>query len=257
MHVHSPSGVVLAAGTGTRLRPLTNHKPKCLVEVGPRTILASAVDAFGVAGITKVVVATGYKAEMIESLGFQTVFNPSFGSDNVLGTFHAAGAAWRAGAVCCYGDIIFSPRTVVRLLDHPCDISIAVDTNWKNHYRGRTLHPTTEAELAISKDGYLLRSGKGLPIAEAEGEFLGLFKISHSIGDALWMRLDELIQKDPRVREKYLTAFFNHLVEFGWKIATVECGEPWQEIDTVEDLERFGSPVSLRGVDSGLKSGGA
>ena len=58
-------GVILAAGMAKRLRPLTDEKPKCLLEVGGKTLLQRTVDAMISAGVKEFVVVTGYRAEMI------------------------------------------------------------------------------------------------------------------------------------------------------------------------------------------------
>ena len=58
-------GVILAAGMAKRLRPLTDTKPKCLLEVGGKTLLQRTVDAMLSANIREFVVVTGYRAEMI------------------------------------------------------------------------------------------------------------------------------------------------------------------------------------------------
>ena len=58
-------GVILAAGMAKRLRPLTDTKPKCLLEVGGRTLLERTIDAMRQAGISEFVVVTGYRGDMI------------------------------------------------------------------------------------------------------------------------------------------------------------------------------------------------
>ena len=58
-------GVILAAGMAKRLRPLTDTKPKCLLEVGGKTLLQRTVDAMAATGITEFVVVTGYRADQI------------------------------------------------------------------------------------------------------------------------------------------------------------------------------------------------
>ena len=57
--------IILAAGMATRLRPLTNDRPKCLLQVGSRCLLQRLVDGIKSAGLNEVVVVTGYRAEMI------------------------------------------------------------------------------------------------------------------------------------------------------------------------------------------------
>ena len=69
-------GVILAAGMAKRLRPLTDTKPKCLLEVGGKTLLQRTVDAMATAGINEFVVVTGYRGNMIRD--FLTIHYPQF-----------------------------------------------------------------------------------------------------------------------------------------------------------------------------------
>ena len=59
------TGVILAAGMARRLRPLTNDRPKCLLPLGHRNLLERTVDAMRMVGVERLVVVTGFKAEMI------------------------------------------------------------------------------------------------------------------------------------------------------------------------------------------------
>ena len=65
--------VILAAGQGTRLRPLTNDKPKCLVEIDGKSILKRQTSTLREAGIQDIKIVTGYKGNEIEKLGFETI----------------------------------------------------------------------------------------------------------------------------------------------------------------------------------------
>ena len=69
-------GVILAAGMAKRLRPLTDEKPKCLLEVGGKTLLQRTVDAMISAGIKEFVVVTGYRENMIRE--FLTARYPQY-----------------------------------------------------------------------------------------------------------------------------------------------------------------------------------
>ena len=67
--------LILAAGQGTRLRPLTNDKPKCLIPLLGKSLLERQVDTLKKSGVTNIHIATGYRSDQIESLGFSMEIN--------------------------------------------------------------------------------------------------------------------------------------------------------------------------------------
>ncbi|MDE7089239.1 MAG: NTP transferase domain-containing protein, partial [Prevotella sp.] len=83
-------GVILAAGMAKRLRPLTDTKPKCLLEVGSKTLLQRTVDAMLQTGISQLVVVTGYYAQMLRDfltthypqLNIHFIDNPDYEHNN-------------------------------------------------------------------------------------------------------------------------------------------------------------------------------
>ena len=58
--------IILAAGTASRLRPLTEHTPKCLLKIGERSLLQRSMDALLANGVSEFCIVTGYLHEQIE-----------------------------------------------------------------------------------------------------------------------------------------------------------------------------------------------
>ena len=96
-------GVILAAGMAKRLRPLTDTMPKCLLKVGPRTLLQRTVEAMAAAGIMEFVVVTGYRASMIRDFltshfslfTFHFIDNPDYEHNNNIYSLWLAGQVVR------------------------------------------------------------------------------------------------------------------------------------------------------------------
>ena len=59
-------GIILAAGLGSRLRPLTNKIPKCLIKTAGKEILQYQIDAYVNAGVKKLIIVTGYESSQIK-----------------------------------------------------------------------------------------------------------------------------------------------------------------------------------------------
>lgn len=82
--------VILAAGVGSRLRPLTNDRPKCLVEIEGRSLLERQIATFQDCGVTNLTVVAGYAAERIERPDLVKVINERFESTNMVASLFRA-----------------------------------------------------------------------------------------------------------------------------------------------------------------------
>ena len=82
--------IILAAGQGTRLQPLTNDRPKCLVHLLGKSLLERQVYTLQQVGIHHIHVVTGYRAIQIEALGLETSFNARFSETNMVESLFCA-----------------------------------------------------------------------------------------------------------------------------------------------------------------------
>ena len=159
--------VIVAAGQGSRMLPLSEELPKCMLPVQTQSILHRALITFRDLGIKRSVVIGGYKSDKLVLLpGSELVLNDQYLKNNILHSLAYARPAMdgNSNVLLAYSDIIFRPDIVESLLsDNVYDISILVDQMWADRYVGRTLHPLAEAEAAyFDNQGRLLRIGKSL-----------------------------------------------------------------------------------------------
>ena len=118
--------VILAAGMASRLRPLTNDRPKCLLTVGTRCLLGRTVDSIKAAGITELVVVTGYRGEMIRSfltdnykdMQISFVDNVDYQTtNNIYSLWLAKDYVAGKDFILLDSDILFDGRIINRLLE--------------------------------------------------------------------------------------------------------------------------------------------
>ncbi len=239
--------IVIAAGQGTRLRPYTEDRPKCMVEVGGKPILHHQLEAFAANGIEDVVVIGGYKRNGIVAPGATLVTNAEFMTNNILMSLFCAEEELVGDVLVSYGDIVYSPAVVERLLSAPNSASLVVDVDWAQIYEGRTDHPLDQAELAeVTSGGIVTRVGKSVGAEKAFGEFIGLARFRAPTVSLLWgLYLRALAQGDdkpygdaPTFRKAYLTDLLNDAIGRGEHIGAIPIAGGWREIDTVQDLER-------------------
>lgn len=239
--------LILAAGQGTRLRPLTDDRPKCLVPLLGKTLLERQADTLRKAGIDEIQVATGYLAGLIGKLGFATSFNARFAETNMVESlFSARDFIQRDGdLVIAYGDIVYQLDNLQALLACDDEIALMIDARWHDLWSLRLADPLTDAEtLVMDGKGYVVELGKKPDGYERiQGQYTGLIKIrSDKIQDLV--RFYDALDRDKTYDGKnfqnmYMTSFLQLLIEAGWKARAVLVNNGWLEIDSVEDLAQY------------------
>lgn len=238
--------IIIAAGMGSRLEHHTDDKPKCMVEVGGRSILEHQLDALRTCGVDDIHIVRGYLAEKLTVDGATYYENEAFRRNNILHSLFTAHRAMDGPFVSTYSDIVYGPAVVEALMESPHDISIVVDREWHHAYEGRDDHPPEQAELAEVRGTKVHAVGKQVGPDNAAGEFIGL--AAYSAQGAQWMREvfndvrethgdDEPFQAARLFRKAYLTDLFLELIDRGFPIHATFIDGGWREIDTVEDLK--------------------
>lgn len=239
--------IIVAAGVGRRLKPYTDDRPKCLVEIGGRTILERQIDAYRAAGVGEVVIVRGYQKDRIQVPGARYFENPDFLRNNILLSLFCAEPAMDDEFLFSYSDIVFAAEAVRAALDAGGDYALVIDRRWREAYVGRFAHPVEEAEVARIEEGRVTRVGKRtVPPDEAAGEFIGLAHFSRPGAQAMRARFHarhaELSGRPygtaARFEVAYLTDLLNDLIDSGESMRPAFIDGGWREIDTVEDLER-------------------
>jgi choline kinase len=239
--------IIVAAGPSTRLRPLTNEKPKCLLEIGGKTILQRALDALRANGINRIAVVRGYHSNLINYPDITYYENPNYAKTNILRSLFCAQSEMNDDLIISYSDIIYSSDTVAKLLDGGnADSVLTVDIDWSKRYRGRDKHPVSEAELVNVDNGRVTAIGKGVVKPDnAYGEFIGLAKFSRVGSQEMRDAYHRVAKERPAapfhrslsLDGAYLSDMLQELMDTGRRITTVDIKGGWIEIDTPQDLE--------------------
>lgn len=228
--------VIPAAGMATRLRPLTAHTPKCLLEVGGKALLGRAMDALSVNGIREAVIVTGYLAPMIkeyirENYPLMTVHflhNERYeNSNNIYSLYLAKPYARGRDILLLDSDILFDPEIIGRLLRCPDPEALALDR-----------HPLGEEEIKVTVDerGMVREINKTVDPASAVGESTGIEKMGAAYTAALYDVLDRMILQEGLDNVFYEKAF-ERLIAAGMSFRPVDItGLCAMELDTVEDF---------------------
>lgn len=227
------TAVILAAGIGSRLRPLTDDRPKALVPVLGRTILDRAVDNLASHGVERLVVATGYREEAIhralEQAPMDVVYrrNPDFEStQNSVSLALCRDVLEGRAFLRLDGDLVFDGEILARLDRSEAPLSAAVD-------RARAL----DAEaMKVEVDGSrILRFGKDIPLERASGESIGIERVSVEASRPLFDALDAA--RAAGELNLYYEDVYSRMIRAGQGAAAIDVGDlRWCEIDSLGDL---------------------
>ncbi|MBY8200470.1 phosphocholine cytidylyltransferase family protein [Vibrio fluvialis] len=240
--------LILAAGQGTRLRPITNDRPKCLVPLMGKPLLERQVETLKAEDISEIHIATGYRADQIESLGFQTSFNSRYDKTNMVESLFSALAfieGCKEDLIIGYGDIVYQHENLKTLLECEDEIGLMVDKEWRALWSLRLENPLDDAEtLVIDGEGYVTELGKKPESYERiQGQYTGLIKIRADkipAFIAFYESLDRNALYDGKDFDNmYMTSFIQMMIDGGWKVKAAIVNNGWLEIDSVEDLNIY------------------
>ena len=217
--------IILAAGMASRLRPLTDHKPKCLLEIGKQCLLGRAIEGLIFNGIREVVIVTGYLQEQIiefvqrhyPDLKVEYIYNEKYASTNNIYSLWLTKDKIRGERILLLdSDILFDPLLVKAVLDCPDTTCLALND-----------HPLSEEEIKV--------------IPDAQGKVAEISKtcsIGKAIGESLVDELDRMILQENQVNIFYEAAF-ERLIAQGHTFGIVDTTSFFSmELDTVADFQQ-------------------
>ena len=234
-------GLVLAAGKGERLRPLTDALPKTLLPVdAERTILDVVLANFAAVGLERAVVVTGFAADRVDALvtalerrhglAIETVFNPKAEEWNNAYSLWCARERFGEGVLLSNGDTVHPPSVEEDVLAarDGAAVTIAVD-------RHKPLG-AEEMKVHLSSEGRLERINKALDPATAHGEYIGITLIEPAGAQALADALEATWRRDPGL---YYEDGFQELADRGGHVGHAPIRPvDWVEVDDHSDLAR-------------------
>ena len=229
------TAVILAAGMGTRLRPLTDSKPKCLVPVAGRSLLERMLDSMAQAGIEDAVVVTGYEKEQVEAavqgarVACRCVFNPRYAdANNYYSLLVAREAVAGRPFMKLDGDVIFEPVVLRRVMDGPGWIRVGVDI--------RNDLGAEEMKVYADHEGRIQAMSKKLVPSQSLGESVGIEFISVQAVIPLFEMLAKMA--DEGLDDEYYEYAYDQLARSGRDVRVVGLSDlTWTEIDDLADLK--------------------
>lgn len=222
----------------SRLRPLTNNTPKCLLNIGERPLLQRSMDALIANGIKEFVIVTGYLHEMIEefvakhydgSISVKFIHNAVYDStNNIYSLWLARPEAEGQDILLLDSDLLYDPQIPKTVLACPAENVLTLI----KHELGEE-----EMKVVLNADGDITEISKTCEVAAAAGESLGIEKMGKAYTTALYKVLEPMMN-DEHLENKFYELAFERLIKQGHTYKVVDVTKYFScELDTVEDFE--------------------
>jgi choline kinase len=233
--------IILAAGRGSRMKSLTDERPKCLVELRGKPLLEWQLESLRAAGISDIAVVTGYKRELLAGRGLSEFHNPRWAETNMVSSL-ACAESWLQGEPCIvsYSDIFYSPVAVQSLINCEATLAVTYDPNWLQLWTERFGDPLLDAEtFRLSATHTLAEIGnKPQSVDDVQGQYMGLLRFTPE-GWAEVVRLRS--ELSPQQRDSmHMTNTLQRVIDAGRvPIEAVAYTGEWGEVDSSEDLSVY------------------
>ena len=231
------TGIILAAGRGSRLKKKTEEFPKCLVKFKGCTLLARVIKNYTENNIKKIHVVTGYKRNKIILPNIKKIYNHKWNRSSIMTSLFCCNKILRIkNCIISYSDILYTKKDIEVLKKMKGDISLLSNNNWKKLWKQRFVDPLSDLETFKVKKGQLINIGeKPLSIKDIQGQYMGLIKITPNG----WKKIIKHIKiyYDDKIDNLDITNFLSTFVKNKKnKIFVKKVNTSWYEIDNQKDL---------------------
>lgn len=236
--------IILSAGQGKRLLPLTAEIPKCLLPIQGKKLIEWQIDALHRCGIDKITVVTGYRAEKVDEVlqrsygpgRIKTLYNSAYAITDNLVSCWATRHEMNGDFILLNGDTLFETAVLKRLFEAP-DCPVTVVVNQKDMY--------DVDDMKVEMEGCrLVRIGKNIAPDRAQGESIGLI-LFRGEGPMLFRSALKKALNDPEAGRKWYLSVIDEMARVMPVWTCSITGLKWCEVDYPADLKQADSVVSV------------
>lgn len=230
--------ILLSAGQGSRMLPLTAERPKCLIDFSGRSLIAWQIEMLARGGVKRIDVVTGFMTDLVDAelaaiedsrVTITSRFNPFYKVADNLGSCWIAREAMEGDFLILNGDTLVGEDIVARVqAGNHWPIAVTVDV--------KPAYDSDDMKVSRSPDGRLNRIGKTLTPEESNAESIG-FLAFRGEGAALFRNAVRAAMRTPQGVEHWYLKVIDNLAPTG-KVGTLSIeGMGWGEVDFLNDIE--------------------
>lgn len=233
--------IILSAGQGRRLLPLTESTPKCLLPVSDKSVLAWQIDALLAVGIKEITIIAGFQVSLIEALlqqqyanhpAIKILFNPFYEVADNLASCWIARTVMDSDFLLLNGDTVIESALLNKVLNsESAPITLSVD--YKNAY------DADDMKVQLDTDGWVKQVSKIVPPHQVDAESIGLIYFREQ-GPQIFRQAVESALRHPAELKSWYLSIIDALAKQHLVNACSVKGYRWCEIDFIEDLARAG-----------------
>lgn len=229
--------IILSAGQGRRLLPLTERVPKCILPVRGRPLIGRQIDTLARCGVTDVTVVVGFAAEAVETTlaelygpgRIRTLYNPYFASSDNLVSCWVARVEMQQDFLLLNGDTLFEAKVPELLLAAP-ERPVTLAVSRKDRY--------DDDDMKVILDGdRLVHVGKKLPVESVDAESIGMMTFRGD-GPRLFRDAIERAIRTPEAQKQWYLSLIDTLARRDVVFTQAVPPLGWAEVDSPADLER-------------------
>lgn len=240
--------LILAAGSGTRLKKYTENLPKGMLSFMGKTIIERQIEIYRECGVEDIIIVRGFAADKINYPNVKYYTNEDYANTNMVESLLTAQAEFDDDMIVSYSDVLFEKSMLEEMIKSGADFGCAVDDNWKEYWKKRYGKVDFDTEsLAIDDNDNITELGlESPPLEQIDARYIGLLKFSKE-GLAFIKETMEKAHRDFEgkpwqqsgkiVSKAYMTDLLNAIIEFGRDVKAIHFNNGWIEFDTNEDYE--------------------
>lgn len=243
--------IILAAGEGKRLRPLTNDQPKCMVRLFGQSLIEHQLKVLNKCNISDISIVTGHKGNKIKFPKIKYFRNENYKSTNMVETLFCAKNEMAGSVIVSYGDIVYEKKVLEKLVKSQDDFAILVDKNWREYWNARFEDPLSDAESLVLDDNLCIKEigQKTNDLNKIQAQYIGLMKFQNSASTKIKEFYDKAKEQakngvnplNPKIpfEKSYMTDLLQGLIMEGHSLKAIPIENGWLEVDSIQDYHLY------------------